>query len=188
MAQSKVAIYNAALFLLGEESVTSPDDDLKAARLCNQRFDPARDQLLRQHRWNFAITRAQLAADSTPPVWGYTNAFTLPSDCIRPLSIMGEPRDWKVEGGKILANYGPPIFIKYIARITDVARFDPLFDECLAARLAMDIAIPLTQDKQLWQLAAEELEKKIGEAKFANAIEGTPDDIFTDGSWLESRF
>ena len=77
-----VSISNRALTFLGAQPITSLDDDTKEARACKRMFEQSRNQVLRGHPWNFAMKRVELAADTTSPVWGKTNAFSWPSDCL----------------------------------------------------------------------------------------------------------
>ena len=67
---SIVEIGNIALVNLGEDTITSLSDDVKAARLINRRYAPIRDAVLRAHPWNCAMARAQLASVDPAPVWG----------------------------------------------------------------------------------------------------------------------
>jgi len=46
-------------------------------------YAPSRQELLRKHPWNFAKSRAQLAADPTAPLFGYDYKYPLPSDFMR---------------------------------------------------------------------------------------------------------
>ena len=80
---SVVDICNRALQKLGAESITSLTQNTENARACNSCFEFLRDAELRAHPWNFAIKRAQLAADLTPPEFGYDLRYQLPSDYLR---------------------------------------------------------------------------------------------------------
>ncbi len=59
-----------ALAHLGEARITSLDDTTAAARACNLHYKPTRREVLRSHRWNFALARAVL----TPPWMTVTGA------------------------------------------------------------------------------------------------------------------
>ncbi len=87
---SVVDICNEAMDLLGAATITALTENSKEARLCNRRFSTVRDATLRSHSWNCAIARADLAADSTAPSFGFANQFPLPTDpfCLRVLSFL----------------------------------------------------------------------------------------------------
>ena len=53
---SVVDICNEAMDLLGAATITALTENSKEARLCNRRFPTVRDQVLRAHPWNTAIT------------------------------------------------------------------------------------------------------------------------------------
>ena len=84
---SVIEICNSALNQLGASAITSLSENSKNGRLCNARYNTVRDAVFRAHPWNCLTKRITLAADTTAPDWGYTHAFTLPSDCLRVLGI-----------------------------------------------------------------------------------------------------
>ncbi len=73
---------------------------------CTTFFDDARDEILAAHRWNFAKKRSY-AIETTKPIFGWDNAFTRPSDCIKVWGIEEDPAAlWEVEVSIILTNEG----------------------------------------------------------------------------------
>ena len=63
---SEVDLCNNALGQLGEDSITSLDDNSKKARLCKRFYPDARDTVLRAYPWRCAIefqTLNQLSGD-----------------------------------------------------------------------------------------------------------------------------
>lgn len=185
---SEVAICNMALAEIGRGAqITSLDEVSQAARACKLRFPYARDAVLRAYDWNFAGRRAELAKNSAAPAFEFANAFDLPPDCLLVRSVFGgEAERWVVEGRQILTDMGDPIFIKYTALVTDTAHFDPLFVEALAARVASDIAVQLSESvsraQSLWQV----YQAKLVEARRRDAQEGQPDGL-PQGGWLDAR-
>jgi len=187
---STVDICNRALQKLGASRIISLTQDSVSARACNLAYESVRDAELRAHSWNFAVKRAQLAADATAPLYGYDNAFTLPSDCLRLLPNDHTEgvytADWKVEGRKILTNEDAPLEIRYVARVTDTTQYDGLFVEALASRLAMEMCEELNQSNTKRQLAAEDYKQTMREARKINAFEQPPAEQATD-SWITGR-
>lgn len=185
---SEVSICNMALGSIGRSlrivSLTEPSE---AARACLSRYPFARDAVLRSYDWNFAGARASLPADGTPPAFEYAAQYQLPGDCLLVREVYeGNAEDWKVEGRKILTNMGAPLPIKYTAKVTDPAAFDPLFVDALAARLGSDLAVQLTEStsraEALWKIYRE----KLVEARRRDSQEGQPDSFPRD-SWVDSR-
>lgn len=188
---SVVDICNRALQKLGADRITSLTQNSTSARACNLAYESVRDAELRSHVWSFAIKRVQIAEDATAPVYGYDRSFTLPSDCLRLLpndhkENTAYQTDWKVEGRKILTNDSAPLSIRYVYRVTDTTLYDPLFNEMLACKLAMEMCEELTQSNSKRQLAIEEYRTAMREAKKTNAFENPPQEQQTDG-WVTGR-
>jgi len=185
---SEVAICNMALAEIGRGAqITDINEASQAARACKLRYPYARDACLRAYDWNFAAARAELAANATAPAWEFAKAYDLPADCLLVREVYeGNAEKWVVEGRQILTDMGDPIYIKFTRLITDTARFDPLFVEALAARVASDIAVQLSESvsraQGLWQV----YQAKLAEAKRRDAQEGQPDNM-PQGSWVSSR-
>ena len=186
---SEVAICNLALQEIGRGMmITALDEATQAARACKLRYPYARDATLRGYDWNFAGARAALAKSASAPAFEFANAYDLPADCLRVRAVLdGEADDWKVEGRQIVTDLGDPLQIKYTRRVIDPAQVDPLFVAALAARVAADVAISLSEStakaQGLWQLYMG----KLHEAWKNDAQEGQPDAL-PQGSWLGARF
>ena len=94
------------------------------------------------------------------------------------LEVEGEELgvEYEIEGRKILTDEGT-MKIKYLARVTDTGEYDASLIEVLSARIAHEIAYPLTNSntvaEQLWNLYLQ----KLSECRFVDATEGTPAEI-----------
>ena len=183
---SVVEIGNIALVNLGEDTITSLSDAVKAARLINRRYAPIRDAVLRANPWNCATARAQLASTDPAPSWGAGAAFQLPSDCLRVLRLEDRATPWNVEGRRLVAAASAPLNILYTARVSDPNQFDPLLVEAIAARLGADLAHPITQSTTLVQLMWDLYRQKLIEARGVDGQEGAGDELFAD-TWLMAR-
>ena len=180
MANSTVELCNRALDLIGTNSITSLNDNSKAARLCNRNYGPVRDAVLRSYPWNCAMARARLPALVTSPAFGYARAFQLPQGpdpayCLRVWEINGEPAediDYQIEGRTIVTDEAAPLDIRYVARIEDPTQFDPLLDDAIAARLAVDIAFSLVSNATLVTELRNAYVAKMNEARMIDAREG----------------
>jgi len=173
---SVVDICNSALNMVGGNQIIALTEDSKAARICNQRYENVRDAVFRAHPWNCLVARATLAPDSDTPTfeWGYQ--FTLPASCLRVLQLEYLDTVFRVEGRKILSDEST-INLIYLQKIEDTVQYDTLLTETIAARLAAEICYPLVASATLSRQLYELYERKLKEARFVDATEGTPASI-----------
>ena len=179
MASSEVQICNNALIKLGANTITSLSDDSKAARLCNNVYSIMRDDMLRGHPWNFAITRTTLAKLSTTPAFKYSYEYQLPSDCLRVIGIKDTNAEYRIEGRKLLTDENSVSLI-YIKRITDTSQFDANFANALAFKLASELAYAITNNATLASNLGQEAERLLRRAKMHDAQEDSMYVIQTD--------
>ena len=180
---TEVSICANALRRLGDDPIVSLTDDTERARLCNAFYSEARDDVLRSHPWNFAITRQQLSQLSATPLYQYSYQYALPTDpfCLRVLEMEYSDYVFKIEHlagtGRVLLTDEGTAKIIYIARITDTAQFDSLFIDTLTAKLSVDLAYPVTGSVQLQQNMQKLFESKLREARSVDGQEGFQDDL-----------
>lgn len=197
---SEVDICNLALTRLGHSTISALNEGTKAADLCNLHYPLARDFMLREHHWNFAIKRATLALSATAPNHEFTHQHALPVDCLKVIRtdlddvsggiVYGYPYStgapYKVEGRFILSDEST-VKLEYVSRVTDAAQFDALFVDCLAQRLAAELAMPLADNaslaKSMWDLYAA----KVRDARSVSAQESTPREFIDATGWLTAR-
>lgn len=183
---SKTDIANRALSKLGEPWIANIDTtNTKAANTIRRMYDIVRDAVQTSYPWNFTVTRAQIAKDASAPAWGYDNRYTIPSDFLALLEVKNNP-EYRLERGYILTDEGSPIYIKYIARVTDSGAFDPLFVEAFAARLAYEACEEITESNTKKEILAQELRAVIAEAYASDAIQDPPLKL-ADDTWLLAR-
>lgn len=184
-------ICNLALDLLAEAPIANLTDDRRIARWCNRNFDTARDSLLRKAPWRFAIKLAEISSD-TAPIFGWSQAYILPADCLRPLplTVGGHPDGAivpsEVIGQRLETNAAAPIRLRYICRVSDVTAYPADFVEALSAALAMKMAHWLTGKSGYFQIAQSVWREALNNAVLTDAIEGTipePD----DSRWIAER-
>lgn len=102
---ANIALCNQALGLLGAAEITLNGTTVNHG-YCTTFFDDARDEILASHPWNYARKRA-FAIQTTDPFFGYDNAFTMPSDCLRILTIeQDSAAEFRREGDLILTDEG----------------------------------------------------------------------------------
>lgn len=113
------------------------------------------------------------------------NAFRLPANFLRraprdpkagSMSWLGAPTgmfydDWNFEGDYIVSREFGPITLRFVGDVTQVTKMDPMFCEGLAARIAYEVAEPLTQSKQKKDDAGTAYKAFMSEARLMNSIE-----------------
>lgn len=186
MATSVVDICNNALIRIGSKTITSLTDGDKVANACNTIYERTRDTLLRMHLWNFAIKRVELASEETAPAFGLAYSFPLPSDFIRVKSLNDQLTIYKIEQGKLLTD-SSRVQLVYVARETDVAKFDPLFTEALILMLAINLSYILIGSNGREGALKEELNKTLFLAKQVDGQDDTPDSLDA-ATFLESKW
>lgn len=182
---SAVELCNGALMRLGASAILALDEDSKAARLCAQFFPRVRDAVLRCHPWNCALARADLARLATSPIFGFANAYQLPSDCLRVLALADEGISFRIEGRMLLCD-AEAAQILYIQCVSDPTQFDPLLGEAIVARLAAELAYPIANSTTLAQSMMQLYERKLREARGVDSQEGSPPELVGD-VWIAAR-
>ena len=183
MAGSIVDIANKGLTYLGANAITALTDDTVEGRAINRIHEQSRQYCLRDHPWNFAMTRVSLAADTTSPVWEYTNLLPWPSNCLRIIEV-DTTEEWAVEGRNIVTDAAAPLNILYIADVTDTSIYDAKFTEAYAMRLASDVAYEITSSQTVVASASAAYATLIQEARLVDAQETTS---ASEDTWLSAR-
>lgn len=193
---ASVDICNLALDLLKEGPISditsNPQTEIEV--LCARWYDATRRAVLRKHVWNFAITRTELAANATAPVYGYANAYDLPSDFIRLLTIGDDYVDdirqkYQIEDNQLL--YGGDVStdalqIRYIYDHVVVSQFDPLFIDCLVFELAIKMSRKITGDGEAGK-ELKELLKSIAPEAYAIDGQERPPQRIQKSKWIARR-
>jgi len=87
---ANIALANQSLGLLGSEAIVLNGTSVNHEH-CTLFFDDSRDEMLVNHPWNWA-NKVAYAIQTTDPITGdYDNAFTIPTDCLRVLTIENDP-------------------------------------------------------------------------------------------------
>lgn len=109
---SAVDICNLALGHLGDEATVSsidPPEGSAQAEHCARFYSVARDAVLEAHNWNFATTRAALAAVTSHwSSWAF--CYIVPTECLKAISVLppGALNDYSVSFGQSAAALGYP--------------------------------------------------------------------------------
>lgn len=179
---TEVSICNQALAYLGETRILTLDDDSRQAGACKDAYAPARDALLEEMVPQFARANARLVAETEAPSAWYTHSFPLPPDCINvwwcgPSDVSQEQfAQWERVGSRVQVRVtnseSGAAFIWYTRRVEDASRFSSTFADMLAARLAAELAYPLTESVQRHQVAWGIYERKANTHQGADGQQG----------------
>ena len=118
-----------------------------------------------------------------PPAWGFAHAHQIPSDALLVIEVRDQVSiqvnynqtsnrlDWLREGDTIVSD-AKTIHCKYLARIEDPNQYTSAFVKVLAARLAMDMAIPLTQSRKVHEQMVKLYELELKKAAATDGQQG----------------
>ena len=185
MATSNVDVVNGALFRLGQNLITTMSEQPGL----NQIYIPTLDARIRMHNWNAFTMRAALQELDDNPAFGFDHMFQLPQDplCLKPLTVNETETEpdpdvkWVVESYqtasasyRVLLTDETSVNLKYLARITDVLRWDALFAEAMSVDLAYQGCISITGNTTLKQILQNEAKEAWRLAKSRDGQEGRP--------------
>lgn len=92
-------------------------------------------------------------------------------------------------GKYALTEYGGwkgPAAITYISLISDYSQLMPGFVNCLAYRLAQELSIGVTEDKNKWQLMEQMYKESLNSAEAQNETMDTEKDEDGSDSWVNA--
>jgi hypothetical protein len=149
---SKTAICNKALRRLGiSQAILNLDtDNTTQSSILKSSYDEVLESVLRMHNWNFAIFRQNLNIDASKTIpYGYKNAYVLPTipKFLKLISIEGSD-PFAIENDYILTD-ASTLNISFIGKVTDANKYDSLFIDCFALRLAYEVGFSLTENRAL---------------------------------------
>ncbi len=177
---SDVGICSNALRKLGDQPITALTDNSDRARLCNNIYPEIRDELLESRNWNFATERTSLAQLSATPAFTWSYQYSLPADCLRPIRLQYIDEDYVIEGRKVLTD-AATVNLIYLKRVTDPNQYTPSFIIALEARMAAELAYPITGDAQLQLVWTQKAEQKLKDASYQDSIaQGTPNQFHAE--------
>lgn len=160
---SQVEICRLALSHIADaarvNSIAPPDSTIQAQH-CATFYPIARDQLLEQHDWSFALKRVALPlslAEFEDGEWAF--AYTMPADYIRAIKVCppGAPMDYPGQPYKLeldstgidlllLTNVDEAV-LHYVHREEETGRYSPTFVIALSLVLGAYLAGPILKGK-----------------------------------------
>ena len=197
-----VTICNMALGHVGARSKVSQvfpsPENSEEARNCFIYYETARKAALESFDWQFAsreVSLALYADDDTPVRWQYQYAW--PDDCINPIEIIrldfdDEPIAFATgissDGTtKLIFTDEEDAALRFTADIENPTLFPATFEASFAWRLSMDLAIPLTRNRDVFMTCADGFAQSLPEARKASANRGRHHKQ-QKASWHKGRF
>ena len=195
MATTKLALYNKALRHLGERKLASLSESREPRRVLDDIWDgEAIRYVLDQGLWRFAKRSIEIEyAASITPSFGYSRAFSLPTDWVRPIEIcvdeyFNAPLDYySIEAGYIYADHDT-LYFAYVSDDTDYGSnyelWPPTFTEWVGYWLAMQAASRLNPDKLEELVSLEQRARRDAQATDAMS---SPTKDKPVGRWVSAR-
>ena len=187
---SETSICNMALTLIGATQIDSlTDTGDEKARKCNAVYAQVRNDVLTDFEWTFAQKRVALEESDTDVVWTddfVTVAYDLPTDFLKLNAVNQRSALVKLEGSQLLSDTSE-LEIKYTYELTDTTHFRPKFIQAFVARLAAELAIPISNKSAMAErLFTIYYEKKLPQAISKDSQMGTPQ-APAQNEWLNAR-
>lgn len=175
---SRTEIANLALGHFGQYRITDIDERSPTAEAVRDCWTICRDSILRAHHWNFATTPAVLTKLSTPPAFGWTAQWQLPSDFLKMVTVNGVysgTRDTEFTvRGTVLLNNDSKAEIEYIRIVPECELWDPNFVEAFALKLAETVAPRLSLSGTQAESLARRTENAGLLASHSDAVDSRP--------------
>jgi len=192
---NEITVSNKALSYLGADPITSLEDNNTTAELIKTNYDTIRDAVLEERNWTFA-TKRHASTTSDEPEFGMGFRHPVPEEYLKVTRLYREVNSydpnqwrpsvgWRREGQFIIAREST-VYMWGIERITNTNRFSAMFIECLATRIAAEIAIAVTENHTLmghmWKLYAG----KLTEAAAGDGSQGGSD-VIQSNTLIDAR-
>ncbi len=195
MALSDTQICNMALARIGAKRINNLAEESIPAIQCRIHYEPTRDAVLRSAWWVFASDRATLSQDAEEdPPFEWDNQFILPTDYLRFKSVQEDDsysdriKRHDIEGDRYLTNFST-VNLRYIKRVEDETKFDPLFVDAFVLLLAKKLASPLSgANTKLQELLGKEFDVAISKARVVNNQEADATGRNELGTWNDARY
>lgn len=149
---NQVEIANLALGRLCEERIEQvyPGEDSRLARLVSEAWDPARQHCLAgvNYPWSFALAEVELTELAvTSRQWSHV--YQLPPGILQVIRLAdaADTPDIPFErlGQRLHSNHSE-LWLRYVEDHDTPTLWPIYFNELMAWRLAMDLALPITTD------------------------------------------
>lgn len=169
MAYTKLKLYNEALLLVGERSLSGLTEEVESRFKLDEAYDAdAIEYCLEQVQPAFA--RRTVLLDSPTSGTSYTNLHAFPSDYVSFLELhrdigLDQPIDRYVVNGNSIETDQSEVYLRYISDTDkeDFDQWDVTFGKVVSAYLALEISPRLTKDQR--KALQEKFDDRVARAK-----------------------
>ena len=193
----QLSLYNQALRLVGEGKLSALTDNRPERHALDSIWeeDPIK-QMLEEAQWTFATRTLEWNYDSSVTAdYGYRYAFTKPTNYVRTVAICSDEyfndplTNYSDENNYWFCDY-ETIYIKYVSDHDQFGRdyslWPELFKNCVASKMAKELAYSLSKSQTLTARLDKENQKYIRDAKALDAM-NQPTRHMPPGNWTQSR-
>lgn len=183
---SSIDIASNALLLIGDNPISSFNDEGAGAQVAANLYPETKKRLLSEHPWSFALKQQRLNKLSQKPdvLTHFKNAFQLPTDLIRIWNIQSHS-DYILIGNLLYSNENE-VLATYVYNVDEV-NLPPHFTKSLEYALASDFAISVTEDNSMSQIMSQKAEMFTAKAMAIDS-QGRPQSAIADSPIINARF
>ncbi len=178
---SKIDICNLSLAHLGQDGISSLNQDVDRARRIHLFYEPVKAEVLRTHNWAFALVREPLVLLEDPSAPAYPYLYQYPADGLFVRKVFAgesgrKPFEFKEVyrrriNQRAIQTPAPQAVAEYTRDVQDATQFDPAFVKAFSLALAADLALTLTGDEALSRLLLTRYAQSLEEARRSNMSE-----------------
>ena len=193
----RLSLYNDALMLCGDRSLSSLTEEREPRRLLDQVWNSGGvDRCLEDAQWHFAMRTVHIDYDpDIQPDFGYTRAFTKPTDWLLTSALCVDdrfqvPLNQYFDEKDFWYSDMDEIFVRYISNDPlygmDLGKWPHSFTEFVTAHFASRIILKLSKSQEKFKELHALRERFKKEAK-GRAAMAEPTSFPAKGSWVRSR-
>lgn len=193
---SELEIINIALEQLSQRPISSIDENNEKARLALGTFAQYRESEMGSFSWNCCTKYAACPSATLPAgTFGWTTAFTLPSDCLAIWNVENESDadgdDWTRQGDILLTNIVTDttvtsINVRYTWENLVVASWDSSLIDAIVSRCEMEWSEPLRSTSTNNERTEMKYKDRRGKARHTESIQGSAKN-FETSRWTRAR-
>jgi len=190
VADSALEVTNNALYLMGDQAITSFTDGSAQAEVANALYEDVVNTALSNHRWRFASKQRVLTRMSVEPEGKWDVAYRMPGDLVHVISVTVNdyPIKYDIYGDKVYCNASEAdsVVMDYIYR-PDESAWPSTFKMAVKYSLASEFAIALARDNQLASLMAQKSNFNMAQARRIDSQQQTTRKLHTSRFIAERR-
>ncbi len=191
---SETSICKQALGRIGALTIDNVETDTSPQAIqCRLHYEQTRDSLIRSYPWRFASGRETLTVSVTTPDFEWDFQYPLPDDFMAEKSIYEGRfsaknfRNYDLEGNFLLTNEST-MEIRYVKKVTDVSKFEPLFVKDFIFQLADVLLGPLAGgDPRIQKKIDDALDKLMPDVRALDGQETNTAGRVESSTWNDAK-